>query len=79
MGGKTYNSKDIAELLELTEIAKLGAFGRGESPAKSTPIVLEKNSEHGAVPVSADDVPDFVKSALTRDYSSLVKKMSEKK
>ena len=39
------------------------------------------NSKYGAIPhgVDPNEVPTEVMSALTRDYSALVKKMDEKK
>jgi hypothetical protein len=40
-----------------------------------------KTNQHAAIPngITANDVPDEVMSALTRDYSALMKKIDEKK
>jgi hypothetical protein len=83
LGGKSFDKTSLTELLGYGSGLRMGD---AEAPpvshptAMAVPPVFNKVTEHGtAVPVAADELPDHVVSALTRDYSQLMKAMDAKK
>ncbi len=70
LGGKTLTTDSMQSILQKNY------SGMVESPGNSNMIDSKMVSDTG---VSPDQMPDYLKSALTRDYSKLMGTMDKKK
>lgn len=77
MGGSPYTTKRLTELMGFEPMGKVGGGIKEANIVSPAGTMTAMTDAGNPVEIPADKVPDYVKQAMTRDYSQLVKRFNK--